>query len=1003
MDSIHALFDSQFIYALGWTIVHSFWQSLLVFVLLTISLLMSKRSRPEVRYWLSMIALVCCLVISIKTFIYCYQDVALAHSLFTELQNTLDSTINQHWWTATFKTINPWLDYIVLVWCIGFVFQGMRFAFDIAMTQRLKCQSTSDLPEYWNSLFIDLARKLGVSKSVSFLHSTKIVVPCVIGHLKPVVLLPLGILSQLPQSQIEAIMLHELAHIKRHDYMINILQSLVKVLFFFNPCVLKISKNIDIERENICDDLAVKVCGDPLVFANSLSQFADVTPVSQSAIAATKDKYLLLARVKRLFSTQGKLATSVERLIALFCAALLGLTLNVNAKSQPSQMSHEPSVQPSMQLPAAPLQDEQPAIPKEEAVTTEAEIETPPQANTQQIASVPQTTVTALSVKATEATEATEATKRNSKVPEFQVTSSPQRPVKALQPEKPAATYAARDYIESEVKAQIQTLNNSSQETKKPNTTTGRVFAHTSKFNMFSLESPVSLENINQLIFAPISTSKTQFLVGELKTRNISNEYFSEIQHNRPTVFSLNNADQSILSNLSSSLITQIRIKDVKMSLGNTPDDDSGLGFGKSTHVKRTGLKNSVLGSSYNSGVGTLKKQSVAYPNQQQTNDIFKWLVEIEVIFVHADSYEYVGYATKTVRINSSDLDATKINQPRSAGSRTNADRNADMIKNVWDVLIEGIQNDVYQVATAIKNKEIKLTSGAPSMHKPSHKDTATNKDLASQYFRVKNSELEEFIISSTDSLDAYTQTTYSPITSDQAQLESKQDGWNYLLKLALYHLSNQPTQSYMFATNNLAQTESSTATDNQNLMIQIDVKQMEVYSRSANRNIRTYYEENRGSNYNRGATATGTGLSPSKEDVGGATVRKEEKVMPSAFDSKLYIRGQFEITLVDPHTHKVIGHAVTDAAVNPKHSAFKKLAQQIEAQNLEISREEMLVIALVGQVKTQLHNELQRVKKGDVSVEPIQLSAEQTERLTDAPLKSQHKSTEITVAHLAY
>jgi bla regulator protein BlaR1 len=81
MDSFNSLFDSQFIYALGWTIVHSFWQSLLVFTLLSVSLLLSKRSRPETRYGLSIVALVCCLLISVKTFVYCYQDVSQASYL----------------------------------------------------------------------------------------------------------------------------------------------------------------------------------------------------------------------------------------------------------------------------------------------------------------------------------------------------------------------------------------------------------------------------------------------------------------------------------------------------------------------------------------------------------------------------------------------------------------------------------------------------------------------------------------------------------------------------------------------------------------------------------------------------------------------------------------------------------------------------------------------------------------------------------------------------------
>jgi beta-lactamase regulating signal transducer with metallopeptidase domain len=1013
MDRFHSLFDSQFVYALGWTIVHSFWQSLLVFTLLGLSLLMSKRSRPEIRYWLSMAALVCCLLISIKTFIYCYHDVLQASNLLAQLQNTLDIAQNRNWWVTTFKTINPWLDNIVLVWCIGFFVHIVLYIYDIAVTQRLKHHFVSVVPSDWNKRLDALAQKIGVTKTVSFLHSSKVSIPSVIGHFKPVVLLPLGILTQLPQAQIEAIVLHELAHIKRHDYLINILQSLVKVLFFFNPFVLSICKKIDIERENICDDLAVKTCGDPLIFANSLSQFADVTPTTKSAMAASKDKYLLLARVKRLFSTQGKLSTSTERLIALLCAGLLGLTLNVNA--QQPQLALEPTTQKTAPLLQITAQNLQPAVIEATPIADDPlTLDTSASNSSDQVKNNTRTAIIAepakISKNKVEAATPIKATQKF--IPLAEVKNTPEKEVtvrEAIKPQKDTvllaqqktepSTSAAVDYVESKNNAKVTKVDDNLQKNAGPK---GRVYAETPTFKVFSLESPLILENIDQLIFAPISTSETQLSSRVKNWKSIASQYFSELQNKQPRMIALGNLQHSTssYSDMSASLIAQIRIKDVQMYDTRRINYQSASwrinSSSKTSGEQRKSENRRIDENRYKSNPGPETTQNASSKNENPppknlglvSNDTqlkFAWDVAVEVILVHANSYEYAGYATKYVRLDSSILEPSEINKARHSGSNTKAERKADIIKNAWDILVEHIQNDVYQVASAIKNKELKLTSVAALMDKPSPKDTPAIRNLESQYLRVEDSEFEEFIISSIDSLDNFKQATYSPILTKQVELKSTQSAWKQRLNLALHHLSNQPEQIFRLPKRVPFKTDTSSAVSDQNLLVQIKFKEMELYSRAANRSYRSDSELARGSNYNRGATASGIGMSPSKDDVGGATVRKITSLKPSNFDTKLYLQGKFEITLLDSQTHQVLGHALSVNTVNPKHSEFKKVAKQIHDQNMEISREEMLIIALFEQVKTQLHKELQHIQHSEVSVETIQLTTEQAKSIADA------------------
>ncbi|MEP3924362.1 MAG: hypothetical protein ABJM37_01640, partial [Gilvibacter sp.] len=390
---------------------------------------------------------------------------------------------------------------------------------------------------------------------------------------------------------------------------------------------------------------------------------------------------------------------------------------------------------------------------------------------------------------------------------------------------------------------------------------TGRVYANTDKFSSFSLESPNALDNIDQIIFAPISTTDTEFSQGARKWRNVVSQYFSEVQSKQPRVITLtkNNARATAdFTGMNSSLIAQTRIKDVRLI------DLARKGTRTNIHSKwrhqktgETRAWNTKMRDSRRVGNFQTLQKSTSTPGLTDINSPLqefkmtgalnsktdltktKFLLEViaEIVFVDAINYEYAGYGLKKIWLDSANVEPDLLTLARHEGSPTNSrtrtERNADIIKNMWDILLSHLQYDVYQVATAIKNQELALTL-VSAAKKPAANAHPINKQLASRYFRVKNSEFEEFIISATDSLDALTQTTYSPITTNQAQLNSKQDGWNHQLKLALHHLSNQPSQTYIFATNNLAQADSSTATDDQNLVIQIDVKQMELYSRSA-------------------------------------------------------------------------------------------------------------------------------------------------------------------------
>lgn len=339
MDKLNQVFDifvnSHVVYALGWTILHSIWQSALIAGMLALSLKLTQRASANTRYIQAVVAIVFCAIISLITFFDYYHSVTSANGILQNIQGELTLVYQQDWWTNVFTLFNPYLEYIVMFWLAGILLQSCRYGLDFSVSQRLRRQGHQSVPLAWQQRFENLVNELQIQKNVQFHLSSFIRIPCVIGHLKPVVLFPAGLLTQLPEEQLEAILLHELAHVKRHDYLVNLFQCVFKTLFFFNPMLLWMSKQVDIERENACDDIAVNQCGDPLLFANSLSRFAEVECQVNTAMAANKDQYFLLARVKRLFTHSNPLSAGAERLAAFLCIACLGLTVSVNADTTP--------------------------------------------------------------------------------------------------------------------------------------------------------------------------------------------------------------------------------------------------------------------------------------------------------------------------------------------------------------------------------------------------------------------------------------------------------------------------------------------------------------------------------------------------------------------------------------------------------------------------------------------------------------------------------------------
>jgi GWxTD domain-containing protein len=222
------------------------------------------------------------------------------------------------------RGILPWL---APFWLAGVLLFYLRHLAGCLAAWRMRRTGVCWAADFWQERLSQLGARIRVWRTVTLLESSLAAVPVVIGHLRPVILMPAGLLAGLPAEQIEAILLHELGHIRRWDYLVNVMQSLVEGLFFCHPLVWWISSVIRAEREHCCDDLAVAMSGDAGRYAAALAALEQVRCGPEAALAATGGN--LVNRIRRLLIPSEGPSLSVTPLLSagiLTIAAALGLS-----------------------------------------------------------------------------------------------------------------------------------------------------------------------------------------------------------------------------------------------------------------------------------------------------------------------------------------------------------------------------------------------------------------------------------------------------------------------------------------------------------------------------------------------------------------------------------------------------------------------------------------------------------------------------------------------------
>ena len=237
---------------------------------------------------------------------------------------------------------------IALIWFLIICARSIQLGVGLYGTYRLKYHKVFNVTADWEERLLQLAEALGIRQSVTILESGLAKVPLVIGHLKPVILMPVGLLTALTPGEVEAIFIHELAHIRRRDFLVNLLQSLMEIVFFFNPAVLWVSQLIRTERENCCDDLALHQTNNKTNYIRALlscEQYWSAGPSAKrrafagpaSAMAFPGGKQSLLHRVRRMADDRNHSLSLPEKTFLAVCLVVAGLCVSAFRSAVPDR------------------------------------------------------------------------------------------------------------------------------------------------------------------------------------------------------------------------------------------------------------------------------------------------------------------------------------------------------------------------------------------------------------------------------------------------------------------------------------------------------------------------------------------------------------------------------------------------------------------------------------------------------------------------------------------
>lgn len=362
MNFVYQYMPEGLINAIGWTIFHSIWQGAAAALLLGIILFFMNKKPARIKYVVSVSALLIVVFASAATFIIEYKSTTPVQVIENK-QNydkviisgiVFENPVRAEQAPSTIFDItqnyfNEHLTLFVFAWFIGLMIFSLRFIGGVLNLQRIRSHGLKELDIEWLYRSRELAKKIGIKNFVFVYESARVKVPVALGYLKPIILLPIGMINGLPYTQVEAIIVHELAHIKRYDFLVNLMQSFIETVFFYHPAIWWISSQVKEERENCCDDLTIEICNDTLAYSKALYNLEHIKENHpELALAASGNDNQLLRRIKRMNGEKSKLSYGGKfaSLMFLFVFIAAVFAFSSPASSKTSNVNYASFINP---------------------------------------------------------------------------------------------------------------------------------------------------------------------------------------------------------------------------------------------------------------------------------------------------------------------------------------------------------------------------------------------------------------------------------------------------------------------------------------------------------------------------------------------------------------------------------------------------------------------------------------------------------------------------------
>jgi beta-lactamase regulating signal transducer with metallopeptidase domain len=308
--------QSPFLQSLGWATLNSIWQWAALWSLFLCVQYLFKPSAQKKYVW-ALAFMAGGVVWYISTFISHYQN------------GTVEAAFSNHQsWAPTTLTWNVILTAASVTYLVLFIFPLYHFYKNWQYLQRVRHHGLQKASFEYRLFVSRVSALLGIQKKVQLFVSELVSSPITIGYIKPIILIPVAAMNNLSVKQTEAILLHELSHIKRYDYLINMVVTLISTLFYFNPFIKKFISVIEAERESCCDDLVLQFEYDPISYASALYLLEQNNTTMELLTIAAAQKKHLLTRIKKIVGIKEKKVFTFNHFAGLCASFLLVLVLN---------------------------------------------------------------------------------------------------------------------------------------------------------------------------------------------------------------------------------------------------------------------------------------------------------------------------------------------------------------------------------------------------------------------------------------------------------------------------------------------------------------------------------------------------------------------------------------------------------------------------------------------------------------------------------------------------